>query len=232
MVKILHLFPNLMNLYGDYANIVVLKKHLEDQGVKVKVDYKEIGEKLNLKDYDFIYMGSGTERKLYYALTEIIKYKKEFIDCVNSDKVILFTGNAMELLGKKIGNKEALGVFDFDTKITDKRYTGDVIVRNKDLGFVVGFINRNATIKSEGKDKLFDYIFIDNNLIDNEFEGFHKNNTYATHIIGPVLVKNPDFMNTIVKQLLPAKQKYKDIKYKEEVDSYIVTLNALKDRIE
>lgn len=231
MVKILHLFPNLMNLYGDYGNITILKKHLEDQGQKVVVDRKDIESKINFKSYDFIYMGSGTETNLQIALNNLLKYKSDFIECVNSGKVILFTGNAMELLGKSIDGKKALGLFDFEVEYTDKRFTGDVIVKNEDLGFIVGFINKSSLIKGGEENKLFDYIFMDNNLQDNEYEGYHKHNTFGTHIIGPVLAKNPDFVDRIVQLLLPKNCKYKNITYTYEIESFIVTLNALKERI-
>ena len=41
-MRILHLYPDLMNLYGDYGNIAVLKKHLEDQGEKVTVEKNHV----------------------------------------------------------------------------------------------------------------------------------------------------------------------------------------------
>lgn len=232
MVKILHLYPNLMNLYGDYANITVLKKHLEDQGETVKIETKDLEENIFFEKYDFIYMGSGNETNQMVVLNELMKYKDVLKSCVDDGKPILFTGNAMELLGKYIDNEEALGIFDFETKRTDKRYTGDVIVKNDEFGFVVGFINKCSLITGGEKDKLFNYIFMDNNLQDNTYEGYHRNNTYGTHIIGPVLVKNPDFMEKIVQTLLPKNKKFKKIKYEYEVDSYIVTLNALKERIQ
>lgn len=230
MVKILHLYPHLMNLYGDYANVTVLKKHLEDQGLKVSVTKKEIGDSFKLQNYDFIYMGSGTETNLMVALKDIKQHKKELEICLDKKKTILFTGNAMELLGRHIDDEEALGIFHFETKHTDKRYTGDVVARNDEFGFVVGFINKSTIIKRSEEEKLFDLVFIDNNLNDDSFEGYRKDNLFATHIIGPVLVKNPDFMKTIIKSLLPSEKKYKDIEYKYELESYAVTLNALKGR--
>ena len=232
MVKILHLFPKLMNLYGDYANITVLKKHLEDQGLSVKVEEKNIEDTIYFDKYDMIYMGSGSESNQMAALYEIVKYKEDIKACVDKGKVILFTGNAMELLGKYVDGVEALDIFDFETAHTDKRYTGDVIVKNAEFGFAVGFINKSSIISGGQEDKLFDYIFIDNNLNENSYEGCQRNNTFGTHIIGPVLVKNPNFMELIVKTLLPKNKKFKKIKYEYEVDSYIVTLNALKERIQ
>ncbi len=230
-MKLLHLYPNLMNMYGDYANILALKKHLEDQGLTVKVDYKDINEDIDFSLYDFIYMGSGTESKELIALNDIIKYKDEFNNLVNNNKVILFTGNASELLGKSIDDNLALNVFDFKTQHIDKRYTGDVIVYNDEIGELVGFVNKSSIISGDKEHKLFKYIFKDNNLNDEEYEGYIKNNAFATELIGPILLKNPNFMKYIVKKLLPNNQTYIDKEYKYELASYNVTLNALKERI-
>ena len=231
MVKILHLYPNLMNLYGDYANITVLAKHLQDQGIKVKVDRKDIDDRIHIENYDLIYMGSGTDSNLFIALNDIVKYKSAIKKFINKGKTLLFTGNAMELLGKYVDSEDGLGIFDFDVEHVDHRFTGDVIVKNIDLGYVVGFINKSSIIKGGEIDKLFEYVFMDDNLQDNNFEGYRKNNVFATHIIGPVLVKNPEFMNEIIKSVAPKNYKFKNIRYSYEVDSYINTLQELKDRL-
>lgn len=231
MVKILHLFPKLMNLYGEYANIVILRKHLDDQGIESTVDVKEINDKIDFSNYDFIYMGSGSESNQLVALNALLKYKDDIKKYIENNKTLLFTGNAMELLGKNIDDHQALEIFDFDTIHTDKRYTGDVIVKHKEARFVVGYINRSTTIISRSDSRLFDYIFMADGVNDNQCEGFTKNRTYATHIIGPILVKNPDFLNVIIKDVAPKNYDFKNIRYEYEVESYITTLLALKDRI-
>ena len=58
MIKIAHLFPDLMNLYGDYGNLVVLKKHLEDQDLVVEIDRLNLGASIDFDSYDMVYMGS------------------------------------------------------------------------------------------------------------------------------------------------------------------------------
>lgn len=241
-MKILHLYYDLMNLYGEYGNVVVLKKHLEDQGFKVTIDKKTVGDKINFSNYDFIYCGSGTEKNQEVALDDLLNRKKAFLKAIDNNVLMLFTGNAMELLGSSIDDKQCLGIVDFKTKQTKERFTGDVIVTNKEIGEVVGFINK-CTIVSEAKNHLFTYIFKDTNIKDKKTkdedddekcEGYHVVNIYGTHIIGPILVKNPNFMKKIVT-ILGKKEnnkfKYKNISYQFEEDSYNVTLNALKQRI-
>ena len=227
-MRILHLYPNLMNLYGDYANITVLKKHLEDQGFEVKTDRREVYETFDPDAYDFIYMGSGTEKNLLIALEALNKYKYYLKKYIDRGGAVLFTGNAMELLGNRIDDHKALGFVDFNTLTSEKRYTGDVIVRNSEIGEVVGFINR-STITEGGEDqKLFDYEFRYEGLKDNDYEGCRYKNLFGTHIIGPVLVKNPCFMNLIVSILL--KGRYRKISYPIEESAYQTTLSELKKR--
>ena len=225
-MKILHLYYDLMNLYGEYGNVVVLAKHLEDQCEEVIVDKKTIGDQIDFTQYDFIYCGSGTEKNQMVALNDLLKRKDNLI---KSKGIIFFTGNAMELLGEKIDEHKALNIVPIKTTLTDKRYTGDVIVKNDDIGEVVGFINKCSHIEEKEDIKLFDYLFKGNNLVDNMYEGYHEDNIYGTHIIGLILVKNPCLMNHIVSKLI--KRDLKPISYPYEEDSYEVTLNALKERI-
>lgn len=233
-MKILHLYYDLMNLYGEYGNVVVLKKHLKDQGFDVELIKKTIDDKIDFCDYDFIYCGSGTERNCEIARIDILKRKDSLMEAIEKGTVVLFTGNAMELLGQYIDDKAALKIGSFESKLTKNRFTGDVIVTNNKIGEVVGFINKCSIISRNEENKLFKYIFKDSGIKDNDFEGFNIGKVYGTHLIGPVLVKNPNFMKLIVNEICLKNKAdfiYKDITYKYEEDSYNVTLNALKERM-
>lgn len=226
-MRILHLYYDLMNLYGEYGNVAVLKKHLLDQGKEVIVDLKTINEEINFNDYDFIYCGSGTEKNQKIALEDLRKKQNSFIEAINNDKVILFTGNSMEMLGETIGNYKGLDIVPINSEETKDRYTGDVIMNNKEFGEIVGFINKCTKIDQIEELALFHYEFKDSNLVDNNYEGYRYRNLFGTHVIGPILVKNPNFMRYIIKLLV---KDYKEISYPYEEDSYNVTLNALKQR--
>ena len=233
-MKILHLYYDLMNLYGEYGNIKCLKKHMQDQGFDVKVDKVSIGDKFEIDNYDFIYCGSGLESSLKVALEDLKKHRNELIRAIDNNKHILFTGNAMELLGDSIDCAEGLKIVPIKTKTGDKRYTGDVVMFNKEFGEVVGFINKSTTIYEDKEHYLFTYVFKDANLNDgSEKEGYMINKLIGTHVIGPILVKNPRLMRFYVEDIAKTLNKnfvYKDIDYPYEEDSYNVTLNALKQR--
>ena len=61
-LTILHLYPDCMSLYGEYANIMVLRRHLEAAGVAVTVQTALFEDAPDFEHAGFIYMGAGTER--------------------------------------------------------------------------------------------------------------------------------------------------------------------------
>ena len=100
MVKILHLYYDLMNLYGEYGNIVVLCDQLKKNNIDYQLDKYSVGDEFAFDNYDFIYCGSGTENKTEIALKDFINRKESFTNALNNDKHIVFTGSALYLLGK------------------------------------------------------------------------------------------------------------------------------------
>ena len=99
IIKILHMYYDLMNLYGEYGNIKILESHLKDAGVEVIVDKKTVGDNFKINDYDFIYIGSGTEKNQAVVLEDLKKHKNELKQYIESNKYALFTGNSFEMLG-------------------------------------------------------------------------------------------------------------------------------------
>ena len=54
-MKILYLYHDLMNLYGDSGNLRVLERRLTGQGEEVTVDRRTLGDALDFTGYDFLY---------------------------------------------------------------------------------------------------------------------------------------------------------------------------------
>lgn len=240
-IKILHLYPNLMNLYGEYANVEVLKKHLSDLGIDVELDKKDtVSEASAICGYDFIYIGSGTERSQLYALQDIMTKKDEFDAAAANGTVMLFTGSAFELLGNKITyadgeSCEALGIGNFTAKQQDKkRITGDCYFSCKLLSSpVVGFINKCSSI-SGITEALFDVKMGFGNDEAAQTEGFKKHNVFGTYVTGPLLVKNPEFMNYIERLICQQKDKgfeFEPISYPYEQKAYEITEKKLYARM-
>lgn len=231
-IKLLHLYHDIMNLYGEYGNIKILEKHLQDQGFSVTVDKKSIGEDKNFKQYDFIYMGSGTEKNLEVILEDIQKEKEEFKEVIEDGKVILLTGNSYEILGKSIDEKPALGIIDFETQRLKDRVTSDIICKSEILkNKVVGFINKADYIQNN-KHPLFQIDWSASHM-DEEYEGILYKNVFGTHIIGPILVRNPELLKNIIERICMQKDEnytYKEEEYLDEQKGYELVLSELENR--
>ena len=232
-IKLLHLYYDIMNLYGEYGNMKILEKHLKDQGFKVVVDKKTIGDVKNISEYDFVYIGSGTERNLQVILEDIGKEKEDLKKSIENGKVVLLTGNSYEILGKTIDNIPALGILDFETKRLKKRITSDIICKSDIFeNKIVGFINKSDYIE-DNKFPLFKVDWSSVSIGDSEYEGILYKNLFATHIIGPILVRNPHMLKNIIHRIGVQKDEnyvYKDIDYVHEQKGYELVLKELENR--
>ena len=57
-LKILYLYPDILELYGDFGNIQVLKYRLKQRGINVTIVSYSIGDTApNFNDYDIVFAG-------------------------------------------------------------------------------------------------------------------------------------------------------------------------------
>ena len=240
-LKILHLYSGLMNLYGEYANVSILERRLREQGFEVEVVKADSCADISFSDFDFIYIGSGTESAQKRALEDIMTKQAEFTSASESGAVMLLTGNAFEMLGRSVtdGNGKgfkALGLCAFETTESgERRITGDAICTCRFVaGELVGFINKCSETVGV-YEPLFEMIMGVGNSLNDKGEGCRFKNVFGTHLIGPVLVKNPHFtkymVELITKDIEGFSYNDKDAALIYERGAYEVTLSELKKRL-
>ena len=230
-IRILHLFPKLLSLYGEYGNVAVLRRALENMGNTVTVDTYENGE-LILNEYDFIYVGAGTEDNLMEAIRRLMPHQDAIVESINRGDLWLATGNAMTLFGDTAtrlnSSCDALGCFPYKTTIYDnKRYLGDVLTAD---GFV-GFVNTSSVY--EGIHAPLLTLQLGAKLGTDKAcgaDGIHEKNFYGTQLIGPVLVKNPHFLEMICQAITG-----EEVVISAESNAkkaYAIALKELKNRLQ
>lgn len=239
-VKIVHLYPDCMSLYGEYANVVMLRRHLEALGVAVTVEQVMLDDAPDFGEADFIYLGAGTERTQKAAMLALKDHAPGLSAALERGAVALFTGNAMEMLGESVTDVRGdrwpgLGLADFTTVETDKRDPEDVIALT---GLwetpVVGFMNK-CSLTSGVRSPLFDSLRLGfGNDTAGGAEGYVEGNLFATHITGPVLVKNPDFVYYLLNRIFEnhgweKPEKWPELPYQRA--AYEVTLRELSQRV-
>lgn len=234
-MRIVHLYHDLMNLYGEYGNIRALTKVFQAAGQEVLISKQTITGKIDLSDADFIYMGSGTEKNQKLVLNHLRPEKKQLEDFFVRGGVGLFTGNACELLGKKIiddTGREEEGLNFFGVQVIEQkktRITGDVIADFFALPDpLVGFINKCTKMEGE-REAMFTLRM--GPVEEEKIEGIWKEGCMGTYITGPILVKNPHFLFWLAEKISKEKLSFDEGLFKEEFAAYHVTLEALKKRI-
>lgn len=212
-IRVAHLYYDLMNLYGEIGNLKVIEYQLKKQKINVIIDKLSLNDKIEFEKYDLIYMGSGTKKSTLLVLEDLKKYKQQVKEYIENNKFMLVTGNSINVFSKKIGDTEALNIFDFNISYSNARLVGDVILDN-----IIGFQNRDTLIENNN-----------NPIFNNSEIGIHYKNFYGTYIIGPLLIKNPNFSQKFIKSLIISKKNdFKFRKFDFEIDkkaskSYVET---------
>ena len=239
-LTILHLYPEFMSLYGEYANLAVLRRHLEALGVTVSLRAAAAGETPDFAGADMIYMGAGTEHRQKIALENLLPVAAELRAAVEAGTLLLFTGNAMEMLGASVTDAAgrvwpALALADFTTVETDQRTPGDVVASPVLWEApTVGFMNKCSVTRGITTPLFKELLLGFGNDAEHGAEGYVSGNVLGTHLTGPVLVKNPEFLEFITRRLYEVKgwecpARLPDLPHQRE--AYEVTLRELRARI-
>ena len=214
--KILYLYPDLLDLYGDSGNIEVLKYRLEKRGIKCQVDtYSILEDKPNFSDYNLIFMGGGADREQSILADDLAKCKDDIIKAINDGVFVLLICGGFQLFGKYYKDADGeiidgLGIFDYYTVSGGKRNRniGNIIIESNIDGEdykIIGFENHGGI--TYDIDSSFGKILYKNPNNTYDFEGFMLENVIGTYLHGPLLSKNPKLADYIIKVGLKCKNK-------------------------
>ena len=196
-VRIIHFYPDQMSLYGSRANILVLERYLKALGCGVTVE-RVSGGAAEIAQADFFYMGAGTERGEDFA-----RFAGPLKDAAQDGAAMLFAGTAMDLIGGAVQEADGtsydgLGLAGFTTAHGKKRIVEDVY-GHTDLfpEAVVGFMNKCGIVTGVETPLLTELDLGFGNEKERGAEGFHYKNVFASHLTGPLLVKNPKLLEAV-----------------------------------
>ena len=208
-IRVLHLYHDLMNLYGDWANVAILVRTLAALGPGAVTDYKSVDDEIGFDSYDFVFIGSGTERSQRACMRDLERHAEYLNRQIEAGLHILATGNSHELFGRAITDAsgkrfKTLGLLDFETVQQDSRVTGDCVYRASFLpGGLIGFINRAGGGQQGSVERPFRLEMGPGADGKENKEGIIYQNLLGTYMTGPVLVRNPPLLRHIVSLLYP-----------------------------
>ena len=212
-INIIHLYPDLLNLYGDRGNIACMQKRLEWRGISVNVrTCTNKDHSIDLSGADIIFVGGGSDREQEIVCNLLLKKKDELVKYVESDGVLVAVCGGYQLLGKYYKTAttkiEGLGILDIYTDSGDTRLISNVVLESDKFDMpIVGFENHaGRTYLGDGMTPLGRVKFGNGNTVESGYEGVIYKNVIATYLHGPMLPKNPHLCDYILECAL--KRKY------------------------
>ena len=226
-LNICHLYPDLLNVYGDVGNILILKHRAELRGIKVNILNNSLNDAFDVDNYDIVLFGGGQDFEQSIVSNDLSGAKKDALEkYIEAGKVLIAICGGYQLLGKYYtapnGEKiNGLGILDIYTESGDTRFIGNTVIYNEDFNeYYVGFENHSGRTEINGLKPLGKCVHGYGNNGSDGYEGCIYKNTYCTYFHGSLLAKNPELADRFISTAL-------SLKYGKEI-----TLEPLDDSFE
>ena len=213
-LKICHLYPDILNLYGDRGNILCMEKRLSWRGIAVETTGVSVGQKLNSADYDLFFIGGGQDFEQEVLLGDLRGEKTAQIrSAVEDGKVFLAICGGYQMLGhsyKTWDGQECdfTGALDLYTVGSRERMIGNYLFTCEELDGekIVGFENHSGkTYLGSGLRPIGRVLSGYGNNGEDGGEGARYRNVFGTYSHGCLLPKNPKLCDYILTKALERK---------------------------
>ena len=211
-LNICHLYPDILNLYGDRGNIITMKRRLEGRGIKVNIDECSIGQPLNADKYDIFFIGGGQDFEQEVLLRDLSSGKAQDIrTAVEEEKTFLAICGGYQMLGEYYKTWDGvqldfIGAIGVHTIGAKERMIGNYMFRTTPESgdtVVVGFENHSGkTYLSEQVAPLGMMLSGNGNNGEDKTEGARYKNVFGTYSHGSLLPKHPVLCDFILQTAL------------------------------
>lgn len=212
-LKICHLYPDVLNLYGDTGNILCMRRRLSWRGIDSSVNRVRVGETLDLSDCDLLLIGGGQDFEQEVLLPDLRSGKAECLRSAIDDGIcVLAICGGYQMLGQYYETWQGVrcdfvGALDLYTVGSQQRMIGNTVYRYRkpdgSEGTLVGFENHSGkTWLGEGVKPLAKVDVGYGNNGEDGTEGVHVRNVFGSYSHGPLLPKNPAFCDMLLQTAL------------------------------
>ncbi|MFR5194155.1 MAG: MurT ligase domain-containing protein [Eggerthella lenta] len=209
-----HLFPDLLNLYGDGGNVRILEQRLRWRGIPVEVKRVNHGQAIDLSGVDLVMLGGGPDREQRLASAELMNMREQLHAYVEDGGVLLAICGGYQILGHEwlLGDEvvQGLGIVDMTTERAAGGF-GDRLIDNIVLTSplakrpVVGYENHAGRTHLGAGVEPFGAVASStghgNNDADKQ-DGVRYKNVVGTYLHGPLLAKNPEVADDLLARAL------------------------------
>ena len=201
-IRLCHLYPDLLNLYGDRGNILSLKRRAQWRDISLEVLPVSLDENFDPRLYDMVFLGGGQDAEQNLLRKDFVEKKGAAVkEAVDMEKIFLCICGGYQMMGRYYeehnGERiDCLGAIDVWTKGEKERFVGDTAYQSELFpgpdGIFYGFENHGGrTYLGEGVKPLAKVLTGSGNNGEDKTEGAIYKNVYCTYSHGSFLPKNP-----------------------------------------
>jgi lipid II isoglutaminyl synthase (glutamine-hydrolysing) len=225
-LNLVHLYPRLLNLYGDRGNIITLSRRCAWRGMELRVHEVGLDQPFPEVDVDLVFMGGDQDREQAVVVEDLGRLHRADLDSmVETGVPVLAVCGSYQLLQRFYRPAEGpdlpgLGIFDAYTVHPGHdtaRCVGNIVAEWNGVT-LVGFENHGGRTYLEGETRPLARVVkgFGNNGEDG-FEGARISNVFGTYIHGSLLPKNPALADYLLE--LALQRRYPDSKLASLDDS-------------
>lgn len=210
VLNICHLYPDLLNLYGDRGNVFAFMRRCQWRGIEIRLHSISLTQDIDFKAMDFLFLGGGSDREQNLMARDLEARTQGLARAVEDGLVVLAICGGYQLMGKYYltleGDKiPGLGILELYTKAGTKRLIGNVAVEVSLGGKshrLVGFENHSGRTYLEGTAPLGRVLSGHGNNGEDRLEGANHKNVFCSYLHGPLLPKNPFLTDHLISLAL------------------------------
>jgi CobQ-like glutamine amidotransferase family enzyme len=224
VLKIMVLYPEEMNIYGDHGNLLALKYRAERHGFSVKEIPYEPGKKFD-STADIILGGGGQDSGQNLIMDDLAKIAPKLRKLAENGTPMLVICGLYQLFGHYFKTQTGeelpgIGIFDAYTEAGPRRLIGNIITESDEFGLLIGYENHSGlTYLNHGQAALARIKKGAGNNGRDGVEGARTNNVFGSYLHGPILPKNPRLADELIR--LAAIKKYGEFTLEGKIDDSI-----------
>jgi lipid II isoglutaminyl synthase (glutamine-hydrolysing) len=213
-LRVCALYPDLMNIYADRGNLLLLERRCQWRGIGFEVTPAGLGEGIDPDAHDLFYIGGAQDRDQALCAQDMVDTKREALHAAaDAGRVVLAVCGGYQLLGHhyQLGDERIPGVelVDLHTVREDgPRLIGNVAIEVRLPGLtgtrvLAGFENHGGrTHLGSGAQPLGRVLKGHGNTGASGFEGVLRDHVIGTYLHGPLLPKNAWFADWLIATAL------------------------------
>lgn len=224
-LRVCHLYPDLLNLYGDRGNVLIICRRAAWRGIQVELDAVSLNDRVRFAGYDLIFLGGGADLEQGLVSRDLEKKGPFLVEAAEAGVVILSICGGYQLLGRYYRARDGtvlpgVGLFDLYTEAGGKRLKGNILLQlapelQNEIrqiygrgaagppSTLVGFENHSGRTFLGGSVRPLGRVLRGSgNNGEDRSEGVWYKNAFGTYLHGPFLAKNPHFADLLLRRAL------------------------------